>query len=112
MRHRATRALCLAAAALAGLSAAALAQAGLPVIGQKDRSFSQEMLQIRAGGTVRFANDDSVAHNIVVRDPGGATRTSPLQRPGDHTDIVFAAAGDHEVRCALHPRMRMTVRVQ
>ncbi|MBY0333324.1 MAG: cupredoxin domain-containing protein [Acetobacteraceae bacterium] len=112
MRSCATQALCLAAASLAVMSAAALAQVDLPTVGQKDRAFSRESLEIRAGGSVRFQNDDSVAHNVVVRDPGGATRTSPLQRPGDKTDIAFAAAGEYDVRCALHPRMRMTVRAQ
>lgn len=112
MRLPATTCLLAATLAMLGLSAAALAQSAMPVIGQKDRSFSQASLDLRAGGSIRFVNDDSVAHNIVVRDPGGATRTSPLQRPGEQTDIGFAAAGEYDIRCALHPRMRMAVRAQ
>jgi plastocyanin len=115
-RHLTTILPCALAGALLVASAAAVAQSaaggGPVVVGQKDRAFSQEALEVRSGATVRFTNDDSVAHNIVVRDPAGATRATPLQRPGEHTDIAFAAAGEHEVRCALHPRMRMTVRAQ
>jgi plastocyanin len=114
-RHLSTILPCALAGALLAASAAAVAQSaagGPAVVGQKDRAFSQETLEVRSGATVRFANDDTVAHNVVVRDPAGATRATPLQRPGEHTDIVFAAAGEHEVRCALHPRMRMTVRAQ
>ena len=112
MADRATTCLFAATLAMLGISAAALAQSNTAVIGQKDRSFSQSSLDIRAGANVRFVNDDTVAHNIVVRDPAGATRTSPLQRPGEQTDIGFAAAGEYDIRCALHPRMRMTVRAQ
>lgn len=116
MRHPGTSSLCTIAAGLALATACAVAsqagEAAPPTVGQRDRSFSTEALDLRAGAVVRFVNDDAVAHNIVVRDPAGATQASPLQRPGEHTDIAFPLAGEHEVRCALHPRMRMTVRTR
>lgn len=112
MRALPTPLLAGIAVALLGLTAA-VAQSGTPTVGQKDRTFSTDTLSVSPGTTVRFVNDDTVAHNVVVRDPaGGAAQTSPLQKPGDQTEVAFRNAGDHDVRCAIHPRMRMTVKVQ
>jgi len=102
----------LAGAAITGLAAsAAVAQGALPVVGHKDRTYSTELVQVRSGGQVRFENDDSVAHNVTVRDPSGRQLHWIMLRPGEHTDIAFQAAGDHGITCAVHPRKRMTVRV-
>lgn len=106
------RAAAFALAAL-GATGVALAQAQpAATVGQKDKVFSQEQVALRAGQTVRFTNDDTVAHNVMVRDPGGATRAAVLQRPGEHTDVGFDKPGEYDVRCAIHPRMRMTVQAQ
>jgi plastocyanin len=82
------------------------------VIGQKDRRFSEESVTIRSGGKLRFVNDDSIAHNVYARDPAGGNQSGVLQKPGEEFDLTFAVAGEHQVLCAIHPRMRMTVRVQ
>lgn len=93
-------------------SAASLAQSSPPVIGQKDKQFSESQVTLRPGGKLRFVNDDAVAHNLFARDPSGASQPGVLQRPGEETELAFAAVGDHQVLCAIHPRMRMTVHVQ
>lgn len=105
--------LALAAAALGGLgvSAGALAQAQLPVVGHRDRSYSTDLVTVRAGGQVRFNNDDSVAHNVTVRDAGGRQVATFMLRPGEHNDFTFQVAGEHGITCIVHPRKRMTVRV-
>ena len=112
-----TAALAGAALLALGLSlGAALAQSGAggaPVVGQKDKTFSQEAVTLKAGGSIRFVNDDTVAHNITVREAGGGgSRAGALQRPGEESTVAFPNAGEHEVRCAIHPRMRMAVTVQ
>ena len=33
------------------------------------------------------------------------------QAPGTSTDVTFKEAGDVQVICAIHPRMKMTVKV-
>lgn len=107
-----TSALLAGAGALLAVSAATVGAQSVPTIGQKNRAFSEELVTIGTGGQVRFVNDDTVAHNVFARDPAGANRPGVLQRPGEQTDLTFAAAGDHQVLCAIHPRMRMTVRVR
>jgi plastocyanin len=114
MMHKDTlRTLTLAGVALLALGGSlAAAQSAAPVIGQKNKLFSQETVSLKAGGSLHFVNDDSVAHNITVREPGGSNRAGTLQRPGEETDVAFTQAGEHEVRCAIHPKMRMAVTVQ
>jgi plastocyanin len=104
-----TAALGLAALAALGASAA-VAQGQLPVVGHKDRTYSTELVSVRVGGQVRFDNDDTVAHNITVRDPSGRQISTVMLRPGEHTDITFQTAGEHAITCIVHPRKRMTVR--
>jgi plastocyanin len=116
MHDEILRTATLAGAALLALGlslGAALAQSGgAPVVGQKDKTFSQEAVTLKAGGSIRFVNDDTVAHNITVREAGGPSRAGALQRPGEESTVAFPNAGEHEVRCAIHPRMRMAVTVQ
>lgn len=109
-----TAALAAAALLALGVSLDAVAQpGGMPVVGQKDKTFSQEAVTLKAGGSIRFVNDDTVAHNITVREAGGGgSRAGALQRPGEESTVAFPNAGEHEVRCAIHPRMRMAVTVQ
>ena len=112
MNHLGTCILAGVAGALLLASAAAVAQSSPPVIGQKDRRFSEEQVTLRPGGKLRFVNDDAIAHNVYARDPAGANQAGTLQKPGEETDLAFAMAGQHQVLCAIHPRMRMTVNVQ
>jgi plastocyanin len=93
---------------LLGLSAGALA-ANLTV-SQKGRTFSSEEIAIKKGGTVTFLNDDSVPHNIMSTSAGNEFNLGS-QSPGSATDVTFKEAGDVLVICAIHPRMKMTVKV-
>ena len=63
-------------------------------------------------GISTFVNDDTVAHNITVKDPTGGNHTGDLQKPGTQADLGFDKPGTHEVRCAIHPKMKMTVTAQ
>jgi len=93
---------------LLGFSAGALA-ANLTV-SQKGRAFSSEELTIKKGGTVTFLNDDSVPHNIMSTSAGNEFNLGS-QSPGSATDVTFKEKGDVLVICAIHPRMKMTVKV-
>ena len=98
----------LTIAMLLGLSAGALA-ANLTV-SQKGRAFSSEEVTIKKGGTVTFLNDDSVPHNIMSMSAGNEFNLGS-QTPGSATDVTFKEAGDVLVICAIHPRMKMMVKV-
>jgi len=91
-----------------GLSVGALA-ANL-TIAQKGRMFSSENVTIKKGETLTFFNDDSVPHNIMSTSKGNEFNLGS-QPPGASTEVTFKEAGEVQVICAIHPRMKMTVKV-
>jgi plastocyanin len=93
---------------LAGLSVGAFA--ATEVIHQKGRIFSSENVAIKKGEKLVFLNDDSVPHNIYSASKGNEFNLGS-QPPGASTDVSFNEAGEVQVKCAIHPRMMMTVKV-
>lgn len=81
------------------------------VVNQKDKKFDKENITINAGDTVVFKNSDPMSHNIhslTADDPfdlGSFIKTEVRS----HT---FKNKGVHEVECAIHPFMLMTVTVE
>jgi plastocyanin len=92
----------------AGLSAGALA--ATEVIHQQGRAFSTASVTIKKGDALTFLNDDTVPHNIMSASKGNEFNLGS-QPPGSSTDVTFKEAGEVQVICAIHPRMKMTVKV-
>ena len=65
-------------------------------------------MTIKKGQTVTFKNEDNVAHNVFSK---GAKFNLKIQAPGEQKSFVFDEPGIHEVRCAIHPRMMLKVKV-
>ncbi|MEH2493069.1 cupredoxin domain-containing protein [Bradyrhizobium sp. AZCC 2230] len=86
------------------------AYAATEVIHQQGRVFSAESISIKKGDAVTFLNDDSVPHNIMSATKGNEFNLGS-QAPGISTDVTFKEAGDVQVICAIHPRMKMMVKV-
>jgi plastocyanin len=95
-------------AIVAGLSTGALA--ATQVIHQQGRSFSSESITVKKGEAVTFLNDDTVPHNVMSASKGNEFNLGSLP-PGSSTDVAFKEAGDVQVICAIHPRMKMSVKV-
>jgi len=55
-------------------------------------------------------NDDTVPHNIMSASKGNEFNLGS-QAPGTSTDVSFKDAGEVLVICAIHPRMKMMVKV-
>jgi plastocyanin len=99
--------------------AAALALCAAPVgaaaedheIVQRDKTFSQERITLRAGDRIVFKNEDTVSHNVFSRSPGSEFEVR-AQLPGQKSPVVFATPGQAEVRCAIHPAMRLHVTIE
>ena len=100
----------LAALAVFTFPFAALAVAPVSII-QKGRSFAVQTITVTLGQVVRFENQDNFPHQINVTGPGTAF-DSDLQDAGEVVDLAFSSAGLFTVQCGIHPRMRMTVRVE
>jgi plastocyanin len=96
-------------AIVTGLSFGALA--ARETIHQQGRTFSVESVTIKKGEALTFLNDDSVPHNIMSASKGNEFNLGS-QAPGTSTDVTFKEVGDAQVICAIHPRMKMTVKVE
>ena len=105
---KATKTIALAGILIVGYSASALSEARQ--VKQAGRAFSEDVVVISKGDSVTFVNDDKVPHNVYTNINGKKVDIG-VQKPGETAEIVFDEAGDHQVRCAIHPKMRMTVKV-
>jgi plastocyanin len=79
-------------------------------ISQKGKVFSSTSVTIKKGDTLVFSNDDNVAHNIYSVSPGNEFNLGS-QAPGNSTPITFDKSGDVDIVCAIHPVMKMKVKV-
>ncbi len=95
-------------AIISGLSTGAFA--ATEVIHQQGRAFSAESVTVKKGDPLTFLNDDSVPHNIMSASKGNEFNLGS-QSPGSSTDVMFKEAGDVTVICAIHPRMKMSIKV-
>jgi plastocyanin len=98
----------LAVAALLAFSVPALATD--VTVRQKNKAFSAQNVQVKAGGNVVFANDDSVTHNVYSITKGLEFEIK-TQEPGKSDAVKFDRPGVVLVECAIHPKMKLTVNV-
>jgi len=103
-------ALCAASAISLAVGAPSGSAAEDHVIAQRGKAFSQERVTLRAGDRIVFKNEDTVSHNVFSRSPGSEFEVR-AQLPGQQSPVVFAKPGQAEVRCAIHPAMRLQVTV-
>ena len=103
----------LSAGLLASMAITATARSGDTgvVVTQRDRAFSTPELTVARGTVLHFTNEDEFPHQINANGPE-VDLSSGLQGTGEVVDLLLPAAGVTEVRCGIHPRMRLTVRVQ
>lgn len=78
---------------------------------QKDRAFSQTDIVIRPGDTISFKNSDTVTHNVFSMSQGMEFDIR-RQAPGGSSTVPFAKEGVAEVRCSIHPKMKLMVTVK
>ena len=81
------------------------------VISQKGKTFSPGKISIRAGDTVLFDNDDRVLHHVYIESPE-FNFDSGEQPPGRRVPVTFTRQGLFDVRCDIHPKMRLRVEVK
>lgn len=101
----------LSAALFTALFLATAAKAEEITITQKGKTFSEKEVIIKAGSTIVFENDDKATHNVYSRTKGHKFDIG-AQRPGTSASHTFSETGKVKVRCAIHPRMKLTVKVE
>jgi plastocyanin len=81
------------------------------VVSQKGKRFEPQSLRVKVGDRVLFNNDDENTHNVFSRSGANAFNVG-MQQPGSSSPVTFEEAGSVEVRCAIHPSMKLTVEVE
>ena len=98
---------------LASFATAGDALAKEYVIVQKDKAFIPAMLDVKVGDTLTFANEEGkkIKHNVYTEDKEFKYLKIKLQKPGEKNSIVVQSAGTVEVRCAMHPKMKLVLNI-
>jgi len=104
------RKLPIAALLIAFCGGCAAALAAERSIMQKGKVFSESAITVKKGDVVVFVNDDTVTHNVMSTDPGNEFNIGS-QSPGVSTPVTFDKAGEFTILCAIHPRMKLIVKV-
>src|SRR5262249_38156121 len=99
-----------AALVIAFVGGAVVAFAAERSIGQKGKVFFENAVTIRKGDVGLFVNEDNVTHNVMSTDPGNKVNIAS-QAPGVSTPVPFDKSGEFTIMCAIHPRMKLTVKV-
>jgi plastocyanin len=79
-------------------------------ISQKDKAFTPTSITIHVGQTIEILNDDNTVHNAFCSSGSFKYNAGP-QQPGASSKVSFTTAGTYQVRCAIHPKMLLTVTV-
>jgi plastocyanin len=105
------RILLPAVAAIVGAVGSYAYAAANHTVVQSDKKFSEGEITIAKGDTVVFKNEDPFTHNVYSQSPGIAFELK-VQKPGESSDIKFEREGSGEIRCAIHPQMKMKLTVK
>jgi plastocyanin len=96
--------------ATASADASAAEAAGtLERAGMRNMAFAPTRIEIKAGTTVEWTNNDPLAHTVTAAD---GSFDSGLIQPGGKWSYTFATAGTYDFNCTPHPFMKGVVIVQ
>lgn len=101
------RPLWIAAALLIAASGSAAGQAQHTVT-QQGKKFQPSKVTVQPGDTIVFRNDDAVVHNVFSETPGFEFNLK-RQPPGSSGTVRFGRRGVAEIRCAIHPGMKLRI---
>ena len=98
-------------ASIGGLATSVALAATVVSVVQKGRAFATQQLEIKAGDSIRFVNDDTFIHHVFVKSVT-MNYDSEEQEPGQSIEVRFPMAGAFNVRCEIHPKMSLQVNVR
>jgi plastocyanin len=81
-------------------------------VSQKGREFHPNELTIHPGESILIVNDDGDLRHHAYIDSDKFSFDSGDQEPGSKTLLTIPVAGDFNVLCAIHPKMKLVVHVK
>ncbi|NOY78310.1 MAG: methylamine utilization protein [Calditrichaeota bacterium] len=76
-----------------------------PAMNQKNLKFTPHVLAVMVGTTVKFKNNDKVAHNIFTPSPAGDRFNLGTWKGNQVKTHTFTKSGEVVLLCNLHPEM-------
>lgn len=80
-------------------------------VDQKDKQFSVKDLVIKVGDIVNFKNDDPFFHNVYSLSPLKIFDLGSYPK-GQSKAVTFDKPGEIEINCAIHPSMKLKIKVE
>lgn len=80
-------------------------------VGQKNKEFTVSELTLKKGDKVKFINRDSFFHNVFSLSDAAFFDLGSFPE-GEFKEVVFEDVGEVEVECAIHPNMKMVIKVE
>jgi len=82
-----------------------------PIIEEENKV---EELKLKVGDKIFFKNRDEVSHNVSAKKDGVVLFDVKLQDPGAKHDktIELKTKGEYTIQCAIHPKMKITLKVE
>ena len=120
MRHRTTLptiavAACLAAAGCGGgeeSGGGGASEPAGPTVSMKDIKYIPETLEVSAGQTVTWTNDDAIAHTVTKTGGPGPQFDSGTVPGGGRFEQKFDTPGRVDYFCTIHPNQKGAVVVK
>jgi plastocyanin len=110
-RYLIVASMTVAAIGAIGFAVEAASGGAVHEIIQKKRSFGAANLSAKIGDRLVFVNGDPYAHNVYSVAPKGWLDLG-IQEEGDRGTVVLDARGNFDIRCRIHPKMRVMVTVE
>jgi cytochrome c peroxidase len=79
-------------------------------VSQIDKMFKPGAIELHRGETLTITNDDTRVHNVRIADPR-LKFNSGAQDPGESVSLKLDQDGLFEAHCAIHPTMRLHIKV-
>ena len=88
------------------------AQAAEYSIVQKNKNFDKKEITVDIGDVINFKNEEEFStHNVYSLGPKNLFELK-TQAPGKISPVTFSEEGETEVECAIHPGMKLKVKVK
>lgn len=99
------------AAIIIALSIGQISWAETYEVGQENKKFTKNQLEIKVGDIVKFTNNDPFFHNVFSLSDTKMFDLGSYPQ-GESRDVTFDQTGEVEVECAIHPEMHMIIKVK
>ena len=87
------------------------AESGDLIVSQKNRTYAPKAVTLKKGESLKIINDDIFLHHTYIKSDK-LEYDSGSQKEGVVIEIPFKLAGNYEVLCAIHPKMKLDVTVE